>query len=120
MSVSKKKIFFIYGLGISGLAAALFLKKESYSIFCWDDNSKKRTNAKQKKLNIKNYNSVDFSKIDYVITSPVINHRLKDVSPIIQKAKQKQTKDNEMQTHKEKKTTTKEVVQSTTCNRKSC
>ena len=88
MSVSKKKIFFIYGLGISGLAAALFLKKESYSIFCWDDNSKKRTNARQKKLNIKNYNSVDFSKIDYVITSPVINHRLKDVSPIIQKAKQ--------------------------------
>ena len=88
MSVSKKKIFFIYGLGISGLSAALFLKKESYSIFCWDDNSKKRTNAKQKKLNIKNFNSVDFSKIDYVITSPVINHRLKDVSPIIQKAKQ--------------------------------
>jgi len=88
MSVSKKKIFFIYGLGISGLSAALFLKKESHSIFCWDDNSKKRTNAKQKKLNIKNYNSVDFSKIDYVITSPVINHRLKDVSPIIQKAKQ--------------------------------
>ena len=54
MSVSKKKIFFIYGLGTSGLSAALFLKKESYSIFCWDDNLKKRTNAKQKKLNIKN------------------------------------------------------------------
>ena len=92
MSVSKKKIFFIYGLGISGLSAALFLKKESYSIFCWDDNSKKRTNAKQKKLNIKNYNSVDFSKIDYVITSPIINHRLKHVSPIIQKAKKNKVK----------------------------
>ena len=92
MSVSKKKIFFIYGLGISGLSAALFLKKESYSIFCWDDNSKKRTNAKQKKLNIKNYNSVDFSKIDYVITSPIINHRIKDVSPIIQKAKKNNVK----------------------------
>ena len=92
MSVSKKKIFFIYGLGISGLSAALFLKKESYSIFCWDDNSKKRTNAKQKKLNIKNYNSLDFSKIDYVITSPIINHRHKDVSPIIQKAKKNKVK----------------------------
>jgi UDP-N-acetylmuramoylalanine--D-glutamate ligase len=92
MSVLKKKIFFIYGLGISGLSAALFLKKESYSIFCWDDNSKKRTNAKQKKLNIKNYNSLDFSKIDYVITSPIINHRLKDVSPIIQKAKKNKAK----------------------------
>jgi UDP-N-acetylmuramoylalanine--D-glutamate ligase len=92
MSVSKKKIFFIYGLGISGLSAALFLKKESFSIFCWDDNSKKRVNAKQKKLNIKNYNSLDFSKIDYVITSPIINHRLRDVSPIIQKSKKNKVK----------------------------
>ena len=49
--------------------------------------SKKRMNAKQKKLNINNYNSVDFKKIDYVITSPIINHRHKDVSPIIKKAK---------------------------------
>ena len=49
--------------------------------------SKKRTNAKQKKLNINNYNSVDFSKIDYVITSPIINHRLKDVSPIMRRQK---------------------------------
>ena len=93
MSVSKKKkSFFIFGLGISGLSAALFLKKQSQSIFCWDDNSKKRMKAKQKKLNINNYNSVDFSKIDYVITSPIINHRLKDVSPIIQKAKKNKVK----------------------------
>tara|TARA_B100000035_G_scaffold195461_1_gene166870 strand:- start:14262 stop:15650 length:1389 start_codon:yes stop_codon:yes gene_type:complete len=92
MSVSKKKRFFIYGLGVSGLSAALFLNEKSHSIFCWDDNSKKRTNAKQKKLNIVNYNSVDFSKIDYVITSPIINHRLKSLSPIIQNAKQNKVK----------------------------
>ena len=41
MSVSKKKRFFIYGLGVSGLSAALFLNEKSHSIFCWDDNSKK-------------------------------------------------------------------------------
>ena len=92
MSVSKKKRFFIYGLGVSGLSAALFLNEKSHSIFCWDDNSKKRINAKQKKLNIVNYNSVDFSKIDYVITSPIINHRLKSLSPIIQNAKQNKVK----------------------------
>ncbi len=82
-----KKSFFVFGLGISGLSTALFLKKRSQSIFCWDDNPKKRNNAKQKKLDVNNYNSVDFSKIDFVITSPIINHRLRDVSPIIKKAK---------------------------------
>ena len=92
MSVSKKKKFFIYGLGVSGLSAALFLKEKSYSIFCWDDNSKKRIHAKNKKLNIVNINSVDFSKIDYVITSPIINHRLKSLNPIIQNAKQNKVK----------------------------
>jgi len=92
MSVLKKKRFFIYGLGVSGLSAALFLKEKSYSIFCWDDNSKKRIHAKNKKLNIVNINSVDFSKIDYVITSPIINHRLKSLNPIIQNAKQNKVK----------------------------
>ena len=51
----KKKSFFIFGLGVSGLSAALFLKKQSQSIFCWDDDLKKRIKAKQKKLNINNY-----------------------------------------------------------------
>ena len=88
MKVQKiKKSFFIFGLGISGLSAALFLKQQSQSIFCWDDNLKKRINAKQKKLNINNYDSLDFKKIDYVVTSPIINHRLKGSSPIITKAK---------------------------------
>ena len=93
MSVSKiKKSFFIFGLGISGLSAALLLKKKSHSIFCWDDDHKKRISAEKKRLNIKNLNSVDFSKIDYVITSPIINHKLKNVSPIIQKAKKNKVK----------------------------
>ncbi len=93
MRVQKiKKNFFIFGLGISGLSAALFLKKQSQSIFCWDDNLKKRINAKQKKLNIHNYSSLDFKKIDYIVTSPIINHRLKDVNPIIEKAKNNKVK----------------------------
>ena len=93
MKVQKiKKSFFIFGLGISGLSAALFLKQQSQSIFCWDDNLKKRINAKQKKLNINNYDSLDFKKIDYVVTSPIINHRLKGSSPIITKAKKNKVK----------------------------
>ena len=93
MNVQKtKKSFFIFGLGISGLSAALFLKKQSQSIFCWDDDLKKRIKAKQKNLNINNFNSVDFKKIDYVITSPIINHRHKDVNPIIRRAKNNNVK----------------------------
>ena len=93
MSVSKiKKSFFIFGLGISGLSAALFLKKKSQTIFCWDDDLKKRINAKKKKININNYHSLDFKKLDYIVTSPIINHRQKDVSPIIEKAKNNKVK----------------------------
>ena len=88
----KKKSFFIFGLGVSGLSAALFLKKQSQSIFCWDDDLKKRIKAKQKKLNINNYESVDFKKVDYIITSPIINHRNEDISPIIEKAKKSKVK----------------------------
>ena len=80
----KNKSFFIFGLGVSGLSAALFLKKQSQSIFCWDDDLKKRIKATQKKLNIDNYNTVNFKKVDYIITSPIINHRNNNISPIIE------------------------------------
>ena len=33
-----------------------------------------------------------FKKIDYIITSPIINHRNKDVNPIIEKAKNSNVK----------------------------
>ena len=93
MNVQKtKRCFFIFGLGVSGLSAALFLQKRSQSIFCWDDDLKKRIKAKQKKININYYDSVDFKKIDYIVTSPIINHRHKDLSPIIEKAKNSKVK----------------------------
>ena len=76
----------IYGLGKSGLASAKKLKSLKANIFCWDDNPKKRNNAKQKKLDVNNYNSVDFSKIDFVITSPIINHRISEPHIAIKKA----------------------------------
>ena len=88
----KNKSFFIFGLGVSGLSAALFLKKQSQSIFCWDDDLKKRIKATQRKLNIDNYNTVNFKKVDYIITSPIINHRNNNIIPIIEKAKKSKVK----------------------------
>ena len=48
MNVQKNKSFFIFGLGVSGLSAALFLKKQSQSIFCWDDDLKKELKPNKK------------------------------------------------------------------------
>ena len=49
MNVQKKKKLLYFGLGISGLSAALFLKKQSQSIFCWDDDFKKKNECQTKK-----------------------------------------------------------------------
>ena len=92
MSVQKKKKLLYFRFRSFWFISSLFLKKQSHPIFCWDDDLKKRIIAKQKKLNIYNYDSIDFKKIDYVITSPIINHRQKDINPIIKKAKNNKVK----------------------------
>ena len=81
------KSFYILGLGISGLSTALFLKQNSKKVICWDDNNEKRKLAIQNKLNVKKINPGEMSKIDYLIASPIINHRKKKNQPIKQIAK---------------------------------
>ncbi len=50
------KSFYILGLGISGLSTALFLKKKSKKVICWDDDNEKRKLAIENKLNVKKIN----------------------------------------------------------------
>ena len=47
------KSFYILGLGISGLSTALFFKKKSKKVICWDDDNEKRKLAIENKLNVK-------------------------------------------------------------------
>ena len=83
------KSFYILGLGISGLSTALFLKKKSKKVICWDDDNEKRKLAIENKLNVKKINPGEMSTIDYLIASPIINHRKKKNHPIIEIAKKK-------------------------------
>tara|TARA_X000000368_G_scaffold387848_1_gene348908 strand:- start:148 stop:1539 length:1392 start_codon:yes stop_codon:yes gene_type:complete len=73
MKLNKK--FYILGLGLSGLSAALFLKKFNEEIFCWDDDVEKREIAKKKKLIVTELSKNNFDEIDVIIVSPGINHR---------------------------------------------
>ena len=73
------KSFYILGLGISGLSTALFLKKKSKKVICWDDDNEKRKLAIENKLNVKKINPGEMSTIDYLIASPIINHRKKKI-----------------------------------------
>ena len=45
----------IYGMGLTGLSTAKVLKKNSKSIYCWDDNKKAREKAKKLNFPIKNF-----------------------------------------------------------------
>ena len=57
-------------------------------MICWDDDYEKRKLAIENKLNVKKINPGEMSTIDYLIASPIINHRKKN-HPIIEIAKKK-------------------------------
>ena len=62
----------IYGMGLTGISAATVLKKLGAKVFCWDDNTKRR--SKIKKLNFplnKFWKSQNY--IDKILISPGID-----------------------------------------------
>ena len=66
---SQKK-FLVFGLGISGSATLLQLKKNKANIECWDDNSKLRKKFKNRYRVNKSW----FSNVyDFIVISPGIN-----------------------------------------------
>ena len=66
----KKKIL-IYGLGKSGFASYLFLRKKN-DIYLYDDNKDIIKNKKIKKLFIKS-NNINRINFDFIVISPGIN-----------------------------------------------
>jgi len=68
----QNKTIAIYGMGLTGISAAIALKKLGAKIFCWDDNIKRR--RKIKKLNFhlnKFWKSQNY--IDKILISPGID-----------------------------------------------
>ena len=87
MKVKKlnKKIL-IFGLGISGISIARFLKNRVKNLFCWDDKLDARKKATKFGLNLKPINDLDFKSLDYLVLSPGINHKLNLPHLVVSKA----------------------------------
>ena len=70
--ILKNKSFLVYGLSLTGLSVARFLKKSNVKkVFLWDDNIQQR-----RKHSLKlNDNSIKkkFSEVDHIILSPGIS-----------------------------------------------
>ncbi len=62
----------IYGMGLTGLSTARFLKKSGVKIFCWDDNIKVRNKIKNLKLPLKKFWQ-NKNIVDNIVVSPGIN-----------------------------------------------
>ena len=67
--INNKNIF-IFGLGISGMSLAKFLKNKVNNLFCWDDNLIIRKKGVKAGLNLKSVESLNFSSLDYLVLSP--------------------------------------------------
>ena len=70
--ILKNKNFLVYGLGLTGISAMKFLKKEkAKNVYLWDDNIKfrKRYKVRDNDKSLKK----KFSKADYIVLSPGIS-----------------------------------------------
>ncbi len=89
--INNKNIF-IFGLGISGMSLANFLKNKVNNLFCWDDNLLIRKKGVKAGLNLKSVESLNFNSLDYLVLSPGINHRLKTPHLVVSEALKKKVK----------------------------
>ena len=72
----KGKTIAVFGLGRSGISAALSLQKGGANVLAWDDNEKTRNIAAEQNVNLVNLKTQDWSKIDELVLSPGVPHEL--------------------------------------------
>ena len=66
----------VFGLGRTGVTAALSLVAGGATVLAWDDNRDSREAAQQQGVPIKNLKKADWSKIDEFVLSPGVPHKL--------------------------------------------
>jgi len=66
----------VFGLGRTGVSAALSLVAGGATVWAWDDNKDTREAAAQKGVPIKNLQRVDWSDVDEFVLSPGVPHKL--------------------------------------------
>ena len=87
-----KKNILIFGLGISGMSFANYLKDKVNNLYCWDDQLRIRNKGIRSGLQIKSINNLKFQYLDYLVLSPSINHRLKTPHEVVSKALKEKVK----------------------------
>ena len=72
----KGKTIAVFGLGRSGVTAALSLQKGGANVLAWDDNKASRKTAKDLGVCVKDLSKANWDKIDELVLSPGVPHAL--------------------------------------------
>ncbi len=72
----KGKTIAVFGLGRSGITAALSLQAGGAKVLAWDDNDGTRTKAMAQGVSVKDLRAADWKSIDNLVLSPGIPHEL--------------------------------------------
>jgi len=75
-STFKGKNIAVFGLGRTGISAALSLQAGGANVSAWDDNEKTREAAKAEGVNLVDLSKGDWKKIDELVLSPGVPHDL--------------------------------------------
>lgn len=66
----------VFGLGRTGITAALSLAKGGAHVWAWDDNEVARDAAKKQGVDIKDLSGADWTEFDALVLSPGVPHKL--------------------------------------------
>ena len=72
----KGKTIAVFGLGRSGITAALSLQKGGAEVLAWDDNAHSRKAAKEAGVTLKDLRKASWKTIDELVLSPGVPHEL--------------------------------------------
>ena len=72
----KNHIVAVFGLGRTGVSAALSLVAGGATVWAWDDNEASRTAAAQKGVPLKDLKTADWSQVNEFVLSPGVPHYL--------------------------------------------
>ncbi len=83
----KGKTIAVFGLGRSGITAALSLQKGGAKVLAWDDNETSRKVAEEDGVRIVDLKQTDWETIDELVLSPGVPHELPQAHWSAEKAK---------------------------------
>ena len=72
----KNKHMAVFGLGRTGITAALSLKAGGATVYAWDDNAETVARAKDQGVPVKDLSKVDWAEIDELVLSPGVPDKL--------------------------------------------